>query len=80
MTTKELRKYLLTFPDDMPVKLMINNEPKSKPIDLTFDNIVHTSESVFIDSSVSQDKWDHEDGKIRLGDGQQYLLFNPLIY
>lgn len=82
MTNKELQAYLAQFPDQMPIKLLPkgNGDIRTwKPIDLTEENILHTSETAYADDEAPEDEWDCEDGKIELGSGQQYLLFNPVI-
>lgn len=79
MTNKELQSYLAQFPDEMPVKLLVKAEPKAQPIELTEEKILHSSESAYVNSDAPEDEWDTEDGKIELGSGQQYLLFNPVI-
>ena len=48
-------------------------------IDLDEENILHTSETAYVDQHAPEDEHDCEDGKVMLGDGQQYLLFNPII-
>jgi hypothetical protein len=80
MTNGELQKLLAEYPADMPVKLMpkINNDYKTV-VDLDEDNILHSSETAYVDTEAPEDEWDTEDGKVELGDGQQYLLFNPII-
>lgn len=79
MTNKELQTLLVQYPDDMPIKLMIDSSYKCKPIDFTEENILHTSETAYIDFSADEELWDTEDGKVELGDGQQYILINPII-
>jgi len=69
MTNKELQSYLAQFPDEMPVKLLVKAEPKAQPIELTEENILHSSESAYVNSDAPEDEWDTEDGKIELGSG-----------
>lgn len=79
MKNKELQTLLAQYPDDMPIKLM-NDHVSMQVMDLTEENILHTSESVRINDDAPVCEWDTEDGKIELGEGQQYLLFNPMIF
>jgi len=80
MTNKELQTLLQGYPDDMPVKLLIDHEPgRNSLINFTDENLLHTSETAFADDSFPEDEWDCEDGKIVLGNGQQYLLINPIV-
>lgn len=79
MKNSELQKLLQEYPDDMPIKIMISHD-SNKLFDLDDENILHTSETAYCDDTEPEDEWDAEDGKVKLGDGQQYLLFNPIIY
>lgn len=90
MTNKELQTYLQQFSDDLPVKLLHTHETKpvgdgtpkqkhSDPIEFTDENVLHTSETAYVDPDAPEDEWDNEDGKIELGGGRQYLLINPVI-
>jgi hypothetical protein len=79
MTNKEFQELLQKHPDDMPIRILIYPEAKSKPEDFDIDNIILTSDTAFVDEEASYDTWDTEDGKIELGDGPQYLLINPII-
>lgn len=88
MTNKELQTLLAGFPDDMTVKLMHTHEiirvdqqrhKYHDPIEFTAENVLHTSETAYADPDAPEEEWDSEDGKVRLGDGQQYLLINPII-
>lgn len=83
MTNKELQNLLKDYPDDMPVRLLYDHTSYSKEknniIEFTEENVLHTSETVYVDDDAPEDEWDNEDGKIELGDGLQYLLFNPII-
>lgn len=78
MTNKELQNYLAQFPDKMPVKICVDQLPDA--IDFTTENIFLTTETAYIDADAPMDDWDHEEGKIELGDGQKLILINPLIY
>ncbi len=81
MKNFELKAILNQYPDDMDIKLMPNRGLiESKPIDFTDENILHTSETAHVNPDAPEDEHDHEDGKIELGDGKQYLLINPIIY
>jgi hypothetical protein len=79
MTNKQLQNFLGLYPDEMPVKLLIGSSAKDPIIDLDGENILHTSETAFVNTEAPEDEWDCEDGKIELGDGKQFLLFNPII-
>lgn len=77
MTNKELQTLLQEYPDDMPIKLLPKSDSDYKKIiDLTDENILHTSETAWYREAQEEDEQD-EHG---LGDGQQYILFNPIIY
>lgn len=76
MTNKELQDYLKQFPDEMPVRRLTED---NLIVDMDTDFILHTSDTAFVDTDAPEDEWDDEDGKIELGDGEQYLLFNPII-
>lgn len=81
MTNKELQQCLSQYPDDTPIRLMPRCSPSNPNlvIELTDENILHTSETAYAEDSAPEDEWDCEDGKLELGEGQQYLLFNPMI-
>lgn len=76
MTNIELQNYMKQFPNDLPIKIRIDGDSVKA---LDEENILHTSETAYVDPNAPEDEWDCEDGKIMLGDGQQYLLFNPII-
>jgi hypothetical protein len=76
MTNIELQKYLKQFPDYLPIKIRVGGDHVKE---LEEENLLHTSETAYADDTAPEDEWDSEDGKIMLGDGQQYLLFNPII-
>lgn len=76
MNNKQLQEYLSKFPGEMPIKLRIDRHI----IDLTNENILHTADTAYVNNEAPKDEWDAEDGKIELGKGKQYLLFNPIIY
>jgi|GEM_PF-6597673 len=78
MTNKQLQEFLQQYPDDMLIKLMTDKYTQSV-VEMDEDNIIHSSESSYVDTDAPEDEWDTEDGKIMLGDGRQYLLFNPII-
>lgn len=77
MTNNELQNYLSQFPDSMPIRLRTSSD---KIIDFSDENVLHTSETAHPDNQFPEDEWDCEDGKIVLGNGVQFLLFNPPIY
>jgi len=82
MTNKELQLYLAKYPDDMPLRWRCETTTESghyEMEDFDEDKILHTSETAYVDIDAPEDEWDTEVGKIELGSGQQYLLFNPLI-
>lgn len=83
MTNKELQEYLKQYSDDMPVKLLpcttvITGRNVSEIIDLTDENILHTSDAAYVDESAPEEEWDTEDGKTVYA-GNRFLLFNPII-
>jgi hypothetical protein len=81
MKNKELQELLKGYPDDMPIKLLLNvNSPKEPIKDFDSENILHSSETAFLNADAPEDEWDSEDGRFELGDGEQYLLINPVIY
>lgn len=81
MKKYELVALLAEYPDDMEIKFLQNSLVCSSDIlEFTSENILHTSESVYINYDAPEDEWDCEDGKIELGTGEQYLLINPIIY
>ncbi len=80
MTNKELQIYLATYPDDMPIKLNIDYTDLKRPIiDFTEENIMLTAMTAYCNSDAPEEEWDTEDGKVELGDGEIFLLFNPII-
>lgn len=79
MTNKELQSYLKQFPEDMEVKIMPDHEKTDVILPFELDNILHTSETAYVDTEAPESEWDVEDGKVELGDGMQYLLINPII-
>ena len=80
MTNKDFQLLLQQYPDDLDIRLIPDQRNWSKTIPFTEENILHTSETAHIDDSFPEDEWDHEDGKVQLGNGKQYLLINPIIY
>ena len=81
MKNSELQTLLKQYPDDMSIKLLLTHslDKSNMPIDLDEENILHTSVTAYCDNEAPQDEWDSEDGKVILGDGEQYLLINPII-
>ena len=78
MTNIELQYFLRAYPDDTPIKLLVNHQKRDE-IYLSDENIMLTSETATINQDAPEDEWDMEDGKLELGDGERYLLFNPII-
>jgi hypothetical protein len=79
MTNKEFQELLSEYPSDLPIKLLVKHEPMAKCIDFDDENILLTSETAYVNEDAPEDEWDTEDGKIELGEGQRYLLLNPII-
>jgi hypothetical protein len=80
MKNSELQELLAQYPDDMPIKLLVDHcDVKAPLIEFTDENVLHTSETAYVDTDADLEDWDTEDGKIELGDGQQFLLINPMI-
>lgn len=81
MTNNELQNFLAQYPNDMPIRFLADhNEGSNTPIlEFTTENIMLTSETAYVDEDAPEDEWDTEDGKVELGDGQQFLLINPII-
>lgn len=78
MKNQELLTILAGYPADMEIKIMIDHNERFVN-DMDSENILHTSDTAHIDTSAPEEEWDNEDGKASLGDGQQYLLINPII-
>lgn len=76
MNNKKLQDYLAQFPDEMPVKLRVKD---NSFINLSEEHILHTSDTAYVNNLALERDWDTEDGKVELGNGKQYLLFNPVI-
>ena len=79
MNNKELQEYLKQYPDDLDILLIPDLKNWSQTIPFTEENILHTSYTAYVDDEADEDDWDCEDGRIELGDGKRYLLFNPVI-
>lgn len=79
MTNKELQLLLAAHPDELLIKLMPNTHNPKVVIDFNDENLLLTAETAFINDEAPEDEWDHEDGKIELGNGQRFLLVNPII-
>lgn len=79
MKNLELQKYLQTYPDDMPIKLLTDHEHSTKAKDFDYENVYRTADTAYVNDDAPYDEWDCEDGKVELGDGEQYLLINPII-
>lgn len=77
MTNTELQELLKMYPGELPVMLLASNGSKHEMIEFTEENILHTSKTAKM-ISVPEDG-EPEDGEVDLGDGEQYLLLNPLI-
>jgi HD superfamily phosphohydrolase YqeK len=76
MTNKEIHDFFKQYPEEMPIKLRVE---EMEVVELTTENILHTSETAYVNDEAPEEEWDCEDGKIELGSGTQYLLLNPLI-
>lgn len=81
MKNSEFQKLLQQYPDDMAIKLMFNHSfsSENRPADFNDENILLTSVTAYVDEDAPEDEHDCEDGKIMLGDGERYLLINPII-
>ena len=80
MKNLELQKLLAQYPDDMPIKILLKHIGPSHPIvDFDAENILHTSTTAYVNEDAPEDEHDCEDGKVELGDGEQYLLLNPIV-
>lgn len=77
MTIAELIKELNQYPQELKVFCI---DDKKKHVEIDGENIVVYSDSAFIDSDVTEDEWDTEDGKLELGDGEKYLILNAPVY
>ena len=84
MTNKQLQEFLKQFPDEIKVKLLpksdipVRSYNSVEILELTEENILHTSEGAWVDDEADPEEWDCEDGKIR-HEGNWYLLLNPII-
>jgi hypothetical protein len=78
-TIADLKNLLAEYPDEMPVKILVNHERETQPQSFDEENILITSETAYVDSEADPLEWDCEDGKIELGRGIKYLLINPMI-
>lgn len=74
MTNKQLQELLKTYPDEMPIKLLTEHQ-RGEIIDLTEESVLHTSTTAVYHEAEEDDEQDFT----TLGDGEQYLLFNPVI-
>lgn len=80
MKNLELQNYLKQFDDETPIKHLDQSHKILGDIrDFKFENILHTSETAYVDGGAPEDEWDCEEGKLCLGDGKQFLLLNPII-
>jgi hypothetical protein len=79
MKNKELQELLKGYAPDMEVKIFIDHADKNSIKDFDEENLLHTSNTAFVDDSAPMEEWDTEDGKINLGAGEKYLLINPII-
>lgn len=77
MKNVSLQILLKKYPANIPVRLRASDN--NDIIEVSSDSVILTSETAYIDSEAPEGEWDHEDGKVELGDGQQYLLINPVI-
>lgn len=82
MTNSELQNILKCYPDDMAIKFLPNHDisKENEPLDLSEDNILHTSVTAYVNEDAPESEWNAEDGEIGLGEGEQYLLINPIIF
>jgi len=78
MTNIQLQELLAQHPDDMPIRIMVSHFSKDV-FDFDTDHVMKTSETAYVNPDAPEDEWDTEDGKVELGDGQQFLLINPII-
>lgn len=79
MKNIELQKILAVYPADMPIKIRTGNVNSDVIEDFDEENIVEASNTAYVDDEAPEEEWDHEYGKIELGDGERYLLINPII-
>lgn len=79
MTNLELQNYLKNYEDELPIKILVDHTITSPIQDMDEENILFTSETAHVNGDAREDEWDTEDGKIELGNGQKYLLINPII-
>lgn len=76
MTNKEFQTLLSVYPDDMPIKILHTSTNFDDSIhDFTDENILHTSDTAWYKEAEEED----DEDTMGLGDGQQYLLLNPII-
>lgn len=77
MTNKELQSLLSSYNGDLEIRLLADHKD---PIQIfTNEHILLTSDTAYCNDDAPMEEWDSEDGKIELGYGKRYLLFNPII-
>ncbi len=82
MTNIQLQEILRQYPDDMDIRIMPKGHGSITEWGIKSfedENILHTSESAYVDADAPEEEWDNESGKVMLGSGTQYLLINPII-
>jgi hypothetical protein len=75
MNNLELQSLLKTYPDNIDIKML---SPDGKLQDFEGE-VLHTSDTAYVDDEAPEGEWDTEEGKVELGNGRQYLLLNPII-
>lgn len=80
MNNKKLQDYLKQFPDEMEIKCLRNmmSDDGSK-YNLTEENIIIYTDTAYIDSDAPEEEHDTEEGKLQLGTGERFLLFNTPV-
>ena len=79
MTRLEFQQFLDQYPPDMQMKIFVNHSNTNSVQKLDSDHVIITSDTAYIDTDAPEEQWDTEDGKVELGDGEKYLLINPMI-
>lgn len=76
MKNSELQTLLASYPDGMEVKYL--NESR-EIVDYSGETLLISSTTAYIDDEADEEDWDTEDGQIKLGDGERFLLLNCII-
>ena len=80
MKNSELQKILAQYPGDMPIKIFVDHSRPKEPLeDFDEDHFMLSAETAYANSDAPEEEWDTEQGKFELGDGEPFLLINPML-